>query len=138
MAYVSRDLRERVTRRANSLCEYCKTAQAIVIEMEIDHIVPESAGGLTEELNLCLACISCNHFKHDFQTGLDPETSQTVQLFNPRTQIWNEHFAWNEQKTHVIGLTPVGRATVERMNMNRDLIVKARQRWVQAGWHPPV
>src|SRR5215813_13682101 len=44
MAYISRALRQLVTERAGRLCEYCHTAQAIVIEMEIDHIVPEVAG----------------------------------------------------------------------------------------------
>jgi hypothetical protein len=44
MAYISRALRQLVTERAGGLCEYCHTAQAIVIEMEIDHIVPEVAG----------------------------------------------------------------------------------------------
>jgi 5-methylcytosine-specific restriction endonuclease McrA len=60
MAYISRALRQLVTERAGRLCEYCHTAQAIVIEMEIDHIVPEVVGGVTEAGNLCLACISCN------------------------------------------------------------------------------
>ena len=32
MAYVSRALRQLVTARAGGLCEYCHTAQAIVIE----------------------------------------------------------------------------------------------------------
>lgn len=34
-------------------CGYCQTAEAIVgTPMEIDHIIPESLGGLTEEDNL--------------------------------------------------------------------------------------
>ena len=28
-------------------------------------------------------------------------------------------------------------ATVTRLQMNRSIVVQARQRWVQAGWHPP-
>ena len=55
MAYISRALRQLVTERAGGLCEYCYTAQAIVIEMEIDHIVPEVAGGVTPH------CVS-HHF----------------------------------------------------------------------------
>jgi hypothetical protein len=31
----------------------------------------------------------------------------------------------------------VGRATVAALNMNHPLIVEARYRWVQVGWHPP-
>ena len=72
MAYLSRALRQVVTERARGFCEYCQTAQAIVIEMEIDHIVPEATSGASDGGNLCLACISCNTFKRDFQMGTDP------------------------------------------------------------------
>jgi hypothetical protein len=48
MAYISNALWQLVTARARGLCEYCQTAQTIVIELEIDHIVPEAAGGAAE------------------------------------------------------------------------------------------
>lgn len=137
MAYISETLRRQVTERARGLCEYCQTQQAIVIEMEIDHIVPESAGGLTQLENLCLACAHCNSHKHDSQAATDPESGEIVALFNPRTQVWSDHFLWSEDSVLLIGLSPTGRATVERLKMNRDLVVRARERWVQAGWHPP-
>ena len=137
MAYISRALRQLVTERAGGLCEYCHTAQAIVIEMEIDHIVPEVAGGVTEAGNLCLACISCNTFKRDYQTGSDSQTEAEVPLFHPRQQQWHEHFQWNEEGSHIIGTTATGRATVARLQMNRSIVVQARRLWVQAGWHPP-
>lgn len=137
MAYISKELREKVVTRVKGIFEYCQTAQTIVVEREVDHIVPESTGGLTEEHNLCLTCISCNHFKRDYRTGIDPATDQMMALFNPRTQIWREHFEWSEGWTRIIGLTPTGRATIQRLNMNRDLVIKARERWVKAGWHPP-
>jgi hypothetical protein len=137
MAYISEALRRQVIERARGLCEYCQTQQAIVIEMEIDHVVPESAGGLTEIDNLSLACGHCNSHKHYFQAAADPKTGETVPLFNPRTQIWGDHFPWSEDSTLIIGLSPIGRATVERLKVNRDLVVQARERWVEAGWHPP-
>jgi hypothetical protein len=137
MAYLSEKLRRQVIERARERCEYCQTPQVIVVEMEVDHITPEVAGGQTTLDNLCLACISCNGFKLDYQTGLDPETGGEVSLFNPRTQLWADHFAWSEDGTRVLGRTAIGRATVERLRMNRERLVKARQLWVQAGWHPP-
>ena len=105
--------------------------------MEIDHIVPESVGGETALENLCLACVGCNTFKYSFQTGIDPETDKESTLFNPRTQSWSDHFNWNEDGTLVVGLTATGRATVERLHMNRSDVVESRQLWVFAGWHPP-
>jgi HNH endonuclease len=137
MTTISKELRAFVTQRARGLCEYCKTAQVIVVEMEIDHIKPESDGGTTTEENLCLACAGCNRFKGSAQTAIDPTTNQTTGLLNPRTQRWRDHFQWSTSGIVVIGISATGRATVEKLKMNRELVVKARQRWVKAGWHPP-
>lgn len=137
MAYISQPLRQDVIERAHGRCEYCLTAQAIVVEMEIDHVVPESAGGPTATDNLCLTCVGCNGFKLAFQTGTDPETGEEAPLFNPRVDRWDEHFAWSEDGTRILGRTAVGRATVARLQMNRQRMAEARRLWVQAGWHPP-
>lgn len=69
--------------------------------------------------------------------GIDPLTGETVLLFNPRKQSWQDHFAWEERGERIIGLTAVGRATVVALRMNNEVIVPARRRWVAAGWHPP-
>jgi hypothetical protein len=135
--YIPDPLREAVFERANGLCEYCQTNQKIVVTMEIDHIMPISAGGETVLENLCLACQGCNRFKRDFQFGFDPETNQEYPLFNPRIQIWTDHFQWNENTTRLVGISTIGRATITRLQINRDAVVMARQIWVQAGWHPP-
>lgn len=137
MARISDALRRQVTERAQGLCEYCQTAQVIVVTMEIDHIVPQTAGGETNLDNLCLTCRSCNSFKKDFQTGVDPETGKEAPLFNPRADIWNGHFQWSNDGTIVVGLTATARATIERLRMNREGIVASRRLWVQADWHPP-
>ncbi|MCY3864263.1 MAG: HNH endonuclease signature motif containing protein [Chloroflexi bacterium] len=137
MARVAESLRRQVYDRAQGICEYCQTQELIVINMHIDHIVPLSAGGKTELENLCLSCISCNGAKHKFQMGIDPASQLEVPLFNPRAQFWSEHFAWNEDGTRVLGQTEIGRATVSRLRMNRDRIVRSRRRWVEAGMHPP-
>lgn len=137
MATISPAFREFVIHRAKGLCEYCQTPMVIVIEMEIDHIKPESLGGETTPENSCLACISCNSHKRDSITAVGPQTGQVVPLFNPRLQIWDEHFRWSEDGTLLIGLTSIGRATIARLKINREVVVNARQRWVKAGWHPP-
>ena len=62
MAYIVPSLRQEVIERAHGRCEYCLTSRAIVVEMEIDHVVPESAGGPTVTDNLCLTCIGCSRF----------------------------------------------------------------------------
>jgi hypothetical protein len=137
MARISNALRQQVIERAQGLCEYCQTAQIIVVTMEIDHIVPQIASGETNLDNLCLTCRGCNSFKQAYQTGVDPRTDEEILLFNPRIQIWHQHFHWSKDGTLIVGLTPTGHATIERLHMNREEIIASRQLWVQVGWHPP-
>ena len=130
-------LRQQIIDRARNHCEYCQTPLVIVITIEIDHIIPLSAGGPTQAANLCAACQSCNNHKLNFQEAKDPETDELVTLFNPRTQQWSDHFEWSKDGTLLHGLTPSGRATIIRLNMNDERVIKARRLWVEAGWHPP-
>jgi hypothetical protein len=58
------DYRREVTQRAHRRCEYCLYPQsASSTLLEIDHVIPESKGGLTELDNLALAC---RHICFDF------------------------------------------------------------------------
>jgi hypothetical protein len=60
-----------------------------------------------------------------------------VSLYNPRTQSWPEHFAWSGDGILILGLTAIGRATVNALRLNNVDIVAARHLWVSVGWHPP-
>ena len=91
----------------------------------LSHVLPEQRERISQ---------SEEHRVVDF---IDPETGETVLLYNPRIQIWQEHFVWSEDSLILIGLSAIGRATVKRLNMNKERLVKARRRWVAAGWHPP-
>ena len=68
---------------------------------------------------------------------MDHETGRMVLLFNPRTQIWAEHFAWSADGRYIVPLTATGRVTVHGLALNDALRVHARALWVQAGYHPP-
>jgi hypothetical protein len=137
-AYVAKGLRELVARTAGYRCGYCLTQEAVVgAPMEIEHIVPESLGGATEEENLWLACSLCNDHKGDRVAALDPETGEMIRLYDPRRQIWKAHFAWTRAGDRIVGQTPVGRATVIALHLNRPALVRSRRVWVGAGWHPP-
>ncbi|MAS36915.1 MAG: HNH endonuclease [Anaerolineaceae bacterium] len=128
-------LRRLVYERANGCCEYCLTSEANSGQtMHVDHIDPHGDDMLD---NLCLACWNCNTSKQQSITATDPETQQTVSLFNPRTDQWSAHFKWLDDGVILQGSTPVGRATVERLKMNRPAIMIARKRWVDGGYHPP-
>lgn len=51
-------------------------------------------------------------------SGIDPESGDTVKLFHPRQNEWDDHF--NFDGINIVGLTPCGRATVRVLNMNDD------------------
>ncbi|PJF39272.1 MAG: HNH endonuclease [Phototrophicales bacterium] len=105
--------------------------------LEIEHIIPVSRGGTDGEHNLWLSCRLCNSHKATQIDAIDPETEQRVPLFNPRTQKWSEHFTWSHDSTHIVGRTPIGRATVIALQLNNKIALQVRQNWVEAGWHPP-
>ncbi len=104
-------IRQRVSDFSQQRCGYCQMpAQFVYAPMEIDHIIPRAAGGTDDEHNLILCCPRCNNFKSDQTQGLDPVSHQIVPLYNPRQQIWTEHFRWSGDGTQIIGLTAYGRA----------------------------
>ncbi|MCW5962201.1 MAG: HNH endonuclease [Pyrinomonadaceae bacterium] len=135
MSYVPTFLRRLVIRRAENHCEYCHLSQTgQEATFHIDHVVPINSDGETVAENLALACVSCSLRKSAKETGIDPETKDTVNLFNPRTDIWNEHFTWIGVR--IVGLTPKGRATIEELNLNRTLILAIREEEILLGRHP--
>lgn len=138
MAYIPKALRDKIAAEARFRCGYCLTEQRVSgAQMHVEHIIPEARGGTSEESNLWLSCAWCNSFKGAQTEAVDPQTGQSVALFNPRTQNWVEHFTWSDDGLRIIGLTLTGRATIEALKMNNEYIVPARRLWVLAGWHPP-
>ena len=136
--YIPVALREVVATNAKYRCEYCQTQSRLVAaSLQIDHIIPESKGGESELSNLCLACGPCNQHKASKTMAIDPQTGNRTDLFNPRQQVWSDHFAWDSAGVCIIGLTATGRATVEALDLNGVYAIRSRHLWVQAGWHPP-
>lgn len=138
MSAVSEQLRQLVVARAGNCCEYCGLpAVGQVARFPIDHIIARDKGGRTELGNLALACPSCNGFKWAYIDGLDPVTGDLVPLFNPRSQIWHDHFQWSMQNFWVLeGKTATARATIARLQMNNDEMIVARQ--LLAALHIPL
>jgi len=136
--YVSVKLQRQVRASFANCCAYCKTAEKLSVAIfEFEHIIPRSEGGQTVFENLCLACPSCNRYKASRQTATEPITGKIVSLFHPQFQVWEEHFAWNKDASEIMGLTPVGCATVSALKMNRPQLIRLRQMWVKLGEHPP-
>ncbi|MBI3915195.1 MAG: HNH endonuclease [Chloroflexi bacterium] len=131
-------VRTRVRSQARHRCGYCLTRQDYVPwTLEVEHIVPLSKGGASNEENLWLACRSCNLYKSDQTHARDPLTGRRVRLFNPRRQKWKLHFQWSGDGLMIIGRTACGRVTVIALNLNNLIAVTVRRNWMKAGWHPP-
>lgn len=136
--YIPAKLRLQVRDRFKNTCAYCQTAESLTVAIfEIEHIVPLSVGGATSFDNLCLACPTCNRYKGSYQFATDPQTRESVPLFNPNKQAWSDHFAWNENYSEIIGLTLTGRATINLMQINRPQMIRLRKMWVSNDQHPP-
>lgn len=129
----------KVKDRSIDCCEYCGSQEAYSPDsFSIDHIVPLHKGGTNSFNNLANACQGCNNRKYVSTTAIDPLTGEEVALYHPRRDNWLEHFVWNEDFTLLIGLTPTGRATIEKLEINRKGVVNLRKLLHERGLHPIV
>ena len=136
--YIPVELQRRVRERFANCCAYCRTAEDLTATtFEFEHIVSRSAGGETAFDNLCWSCPMCNRFKSDRSSALDPTTQVECPLFHPQRNRWPDHFTWNDEHTEIVGSTPIGRATIAALKMNRPQMVRVRRMWVAMGEHPP-
>ena len=123
---------------AKNRCGYCLGEQKYILAwLEIEHIYPRAKGGKTVKENLWLACPFCNTFKSSQTHGIDLKTKRKVSLFNPRKQIWKNHFEFDLDQATIIGKTVCGRATVNALKINNELALETRKHWVGVGWYPP-
>jgi hypothetical protein len=90
----------------------------------IEHLVPRQHEGGDDLQNLALSCPWCNRRKGPNLSAIDPETGDVVLLFNPRTQVWEEHFQLLDHR--IVGLSPEGRATAQLLGMNDERRVRLR------------
>lgn len=135
--YIPLALRARVIKRAHGCCEYCQSPARYSPEVfEIEHILPLAAGGKTVLDNLALGCPACNRYKGSRQSATDPETGRDVPIFNPRAQHWVDHFRWSDDLREIIGQTPIGRATVDALRMNRPAVRHFRAALKALELHP--
>lgn len=90
----------------------------------VEHIRAKQHRGDDDLANLALACPVCNRFKGPNLSAVNPETDRLVPLFNPRTDVWEEHFAF--VGALIVGRTATGRATATLLRMNAEARVAMR------------
>ena len=137
MSRIPLAIRVFVARRAHNRCEYCRSSEECTGQsFTVDHIVAEFQGGSDSTDNLGWCCFWCNAFKQARREAVDPVTSQLVPLFHPRTDRWADHFRWSRGALTILGRTPIGRATIDALRLNRPPLIRGRRVWVQQGKHP--
>lgn len=130
--------RLRVEDRANECCEYCYSQMRYSPDrFNIEHIIPVVLGGLDDLDNLALACFGCNRAKHRVIEVRDGLTGRMVMLYHPRRDRWLDHFRWSENLLEIVGITAIGRVTVERLKLNRERVVNLREVLLMVDKHPP-
>jgi hypothetical protein len=138
-APITASQKEIVAQRANFCCEYCFSQLRFSPDpFSIEHIMPQFAGGNHELDNLAFACQGCNGRKYTSTTGIDPISGELAPLYHPRRDNWADHFAWRDDYLYLIGLTPTGRATIEKLALNRNGVVNLRRVLHTIQAHPPL
>ena len=134
---VSEELSRAVRARAGARCQYCLMQESLQgATFHIEHVIPQCKGGSSDLENLVLACPGCNLHKASKITAVDPATGEEVPLFHPIRQLWSEHFRFEGYQ--IEGLTAVGRASVETLNLNHSRRVRIREIEEAFGPYPPV
>lgn len=106
------------------------------IEFEVEHVTPLASGGDDSQNSLALSCRACNAFKAARREGSDAETGETVPLYHPRRDVWDEHFLVEPETNLIIGKTPVGRVTLALLRVNSPAQLAARRHWKRLGLFP--
>lgn len=124
-----------VRARAKARCEYCRFPEAFAeLPFHCDHIIARQHGGESSIDNLAFACCFCNRFKGPNLSGVDPKSTDVVRLFDPRRDVWEDHFEW--QGAWLIGRTASARATIQALRLNRPDAVGVRALLMREGVYP--
>jgi hypothetical protein len=120
---ISKSVRRLVAERAKFCCEYCHFNEFDrFLTFEVDHVISIKHGGGNEFDNLAYICPHCNQHKGTDLTTFIDTYENIVLLFNPRKQLWEEHFYI--ENGLVVDKTTIGKATIKLLKMNDiDLII---------------
>jgi 5-methylcytosine-specific restriction endonuclease McrA len=102
-------LRQLTSDRAEGKCEYYLIHQDFSIYRQEVDLIAVKHGGQTIAENLALSCLPCNRHKGSDLAAFVPVSGEIVPLFNPRAQVWSEHFRL--ENAQIVGITPTDRAT---------------------------
>lgn len=130
---MDRATRLKIIQRANERCEYCRLPQSVVpyLTFHIEHIFAKQHIVDDSLDNLALSCPDCNFFKGPNLTTIIPETRQMMNLFHPRLDRWEDHFAFDGPILR--HRTDIGQATIWLLQMNESKRMEMRKALMEAG-----
>jgi hypothetical protein len=128
--------RRLVIERAGRRCEYCLIHQdSAGFPHQIDHIISRKHGGSSDLGNLAYACVLCNRYKGTDIASVDI-AGRPLRFFDPRRDIWDEHFRVNGPVIEPLTLAGEVTARVLRLNAAERVIerqlLQARGRYRKA------
>jgi hypothetical protein len=106
---VKPSLRFEVFKRDRFTCAYCGRSAPEVL-LQVDHVIPISAGGLDNLDNLVTSCTDCNQGKGSrlLQEGSIGPSARSVEEIKERTKQLKQYRAWlqkyDEQVAGLVGL----------------------------------
>ncbi len=114
---VSKTLRREIAERAGDKCAYCLTPEWILLAgCEVDHVISRKHGGITDASNLAFSCARCNRAKGSDVGSIVTTIGQYCRLFNPRIDLWKEHFAI--EGSQLGAKTDVALVTIKMLHLN--------------------
>lgn len=125
-------LRQEVRQRAGNRCEYCRKPEGVgLYSHHVDHIIATKHGGSSDLNNLAWACFQCNTTKSSDIASYDAQTRALTPLYNPRLDLWDDHFRLDGAL--IVGITPVGRVTVDILQINHPDQISTRIGLIENG-----
>ena len=123
--YISEHVRHLVATRADYLCEYCLIHEHdTFFGCEVDHIISLKHGGMTDPDNLAYACFFCNRQKGS-DIGSISATDGFVRFFNPRSDLWLQHFRL--EGAVIKPVTEIGEVTAQILGFNTSERILERE-----------
>jgi len=128
-------LRRFVFERACGQCEYCMMpSDWDPLPFCIDHVIAQAARGSHNRVQSGPLLFQLQYAKGPNIAGLDPENGLITRLFHPRTDTWMAHFDWIGPVLG--GKSPIGRVTLQVLNINDPVRVEHRRLLIQEGVFP--
>ena len=133
--YISERLKKLVAESVENLCEYCLIGEGdTFLGCQYEHIISVKHGGPTTAENLAYACAFCNRQKGSDIGSIVWETGEFVRFFNPRTDLWHEHFRL--EGAQIAPLTAIGEVTARILGFNSADSIQERQSLIEQELYP--